>query len=367
MGMELAIVGASGFVGSRAVEWFGLGGRATVRPIVRSYASLARVARFPLDCRIADAGDEAALTEALRGCDMLLHSVVGNPQLVVDTAAVAYRAAQAAGVRRLVFLSSASVHGQNPAAGTDETSPLSDRQYFAYNNAKVRAERKLQQLRRNGAVELVILRPSIVFGPRSRWVLELAKQLLEGSAYLVNGGTGICNSIYVDNLLQAVELAATVAGIDGEVFLVGDRERVTWAEFYAPFARAFGVELDSLLRPEAPAAFHKSWRDRLGSLRAAPATQALLPLFPSRLKQLVKGAIAGWQQRPRPSGWRMPAPASPQVPAEIACLQQCQYSLPWDKARRLMGYEPTVSFEEGCRRSIGWLDFAGYPVVHHDD
>jgi hypothetical protein len=44
-------------------------------------------------------------------------------------------------------------------------------------------------------------------------------------------------------------------------------------------------------------------------------------------------------------------------------LHRCQYKLPHDKAARMLGYAPVVSFEEACRRTIGWLAFAGYPVV----
>jgi nucleoside-diphosphate-sugar epimerase len=39
----------------------------------------------------------------------------------------------------------------------------------------------------------------------------------------------------------------------------------------------------------------------------------------------------------------------------MAELQQSQYKLPFNKAERILGYEPIVSFDEGCRRSIEWL------------
>ena len=112
-------------------------------------------------------------SDALAGCDVLVHCVAGDAKTIVGAAGPAYAAAQRAGVRRLVYLSSGSVHGQAPAAGTDETTPLRDDQPIAYNNAKVRAERQLQKLRATGDVELVILRPGIVTGPRSYWVDEL--------------------------------------------------------------------------------------------------------------------------------------------------------------------------------------------------
>src|SRR5436309_1062033 len=83
------------------------------------------------------------------------------------------------------------------------------------------------------AVELFILRPGIVVGPRSYWISSFASSLICGAAYLVNQGQGICNSIYVDNLIQAIYLAATVPQADGHAFLVGDEETIRWADLYA--------------------------------------------------------------------------------------------------------------------------------------
>ena len=59
-------------------------------------------------------------------------------------------------------------------------------------------------------------------------------------------GRGICNSIYVDNLVHAIYLAATQPTIDREIFLLGDQECVTWADLYRPIAKALGYELADL-------------------------------------------------------------------------------------------------------------------------
>ena len=163
--MRVALVGANGFIGGRAVEMFHLNGLAEVRPVVRTVASLARLARFDLEGCVADAFDQTALRHAFAGCTVVVHAVAGDPGVILGTLAPVYRAAQAAGVRRLVYLSTASVHGQAPAPGTNEASSLSEDQPLAYNKAKVQAERELLKLRAQGAVEVVLLRPGIVWGP----------------------------------------------------------------------------------------------------------------------------------------------------------------------------------------------------------
>ena len=350
--MRIAVLGANGFIGSRLVELLHLSGAAEPRPIVRTAARLAGAARFALDGRVADGFDEPALAEAMAGCEAVVHAISGDRRTIVETAANAYRAAQAAGLRRMIYLSSAAVHGQAPAPGTDETSPLNRRQPIAYNRSKIEAETALRRLRKAGKVELVILRPGIVFGPRSCWTGGLADETLTGTACLVDGGAGICNALYVDNLVHAIKLAASRSSIDGEAFLLGQEETVTWRDLYRPVVEALGRPIEEIpsvgYRPEPP------WR------RAARNAAARLP-YPARAGlHAARHALA-----PPPAAtarWRQSRPA-PVATLEKALLHRCRVKLPWTKARAKLGYEPVVGYDEGCRRAIAWLDFAGYPVV----
>jgi nucleoside-diphosphate-sugar epimerase len=364
---NVAILGASGFVGTRAVEMLYLGGYCKVRPIVRSFSSLARIARFDLDWRIADARDQDALAKAFAGCDAVIHSVAGDSPIIIDSIEPVYLAAQAANVRRLVYLSTASVHGQAPAPGVDETSPLSEHQPIAYNNAKVKAEKKLISLHQNGAVQVVILRPGIVTGPRSpRWLVAVADDLLAGKAYLIDNGAGICNSIYVDNLVHGIYLSLIAdAGVtDGQVFLLGDQEKVTWLDVYTHIAKGLGIDPETIPRVPLPH-FKRSLVDVLRAIRASRPVQAVLPLIPNKVKLITKTAIkeAG-QSDGAADGKSMIARAVTfSITQEMALLQSCHYKLPFFKAERMLGYRPPVSFEEGMRRSVAWLAFADYPVV----
>jgi 2-alkyl-3-oxoalkanoate reductase len=234
--MKVALMGASGFVGSRMVEMFHLGGLGEIRPIVRSFGSLARLARFDLDCKIADASRRTyALANAFEGCDRVVHAVHGHADVVEGSiAALTYRAACAAGVKRIVYLSTASVHGQSPAPEPTRQSPLSDRQPQDYNNLKVRAERRLLKEQGTcGSLRWLFCARESFSGQGTAGLAESPPICCGGTAYLVNGGTGICNSIYVDNLVHAIHLALTAPGnADREAFLVGDAETVKWAEIY---------------------------------------------------------------------------------------------------------------------------------------
>jgi nucleoside-diphosphate-sugar epimerase len=359
--LKVAVLGAGGFIGSRAVELFHLTRTFDVRPVVRRPAAMARAARFRLDSRLADALDRHQLEKAFQGCDAVLHLATGDPRMIVGSVQPVHEAASRAGIRRIVYMSSASVHGQNPDPGTVEEAPLQRRHAIPYNNAKVDAERQWQRLRQRGGPEIVVLRPGIVFGPRSRWVAACAEELLAGRAYLIDGGRGVCNTVYVDNLLHASRLALTVPQADGQTFFIGDRERMTWREFYEPIANALGIDPATIGMLDQAPDFRPGVGDRLRALKSAQAVQFGLRCTPPRLKRSIKAAIAGWRNPTTPRAARA-ATRGPQPTLEMTSLQQCRWQLDWSKAATAIGYEPIVSAGEGMMRSIAWLRFAGYPV-----
>jgi nucleoside-diphosphate-sugar epimerase len=271
-------------------------------------------------------------------------------------AAAAVAACRTAQVARLVWLSSASVHGQAPAPGTDETTPLRDDLPFPYAVAKIRAERTLAAAR---DVPSVRLRPGIVHGPRSRWIADAAEQVRRGTAWWIEGGCGVCHAIYVDNVLEAARLACTVPGAVGEAFLIGDAEEVKWRDFLVPIAVACGggehsfreIAVKDLPPHETPAPLQR--------LMAIPAIRRAALHVPDRAKRLVKSLAGSWPEPGLPpSAWSLADPPAPRLTAELGELMQCRWRLPHTKAAHLLGYTPGVPFAEGLRRSLAWLEWA---------
>jgi nucleoside-diphosphate-sugar epimerase len=354
----IAVVGANGFIGSRVIEMLHLESATPVRPVVRRASALASAARFALEGRVADALDTSALGNALAGCDAVVHCVAGDAKTIVMSAIAVYTAAEAAGCRRLVYLSSACVHGQSPEPGTDERSILSDRQPIEYNNAKVRAERALRALRERGRLELVVLRPAIVFGPRSQWIAGFADEVLAGRAHFAGDDTGVCNSLYVDNLVHAIRLAIASPHADRETYLLGDEDAPTWRELYRPFAEALGTRVEDL--PILPYCSPRwSVAESIDRLRRSRPVQGALMRLPERLRRGLGAFYAELSGIGEAAG----ASALPAPSLEMALLHGCRYRLPWRKAHEELGYSPAVTLDEALRRTVGWLAFAGYPVT----
>jgi nucleoside-diphosphate-sugar epimerase len=356
---RVALIGASGFIGLRSTELLGARPEMTLVPLVRSPASLAVLARQRLGWRITSFVDPVALAAALQDCAFCVHAAIGDAAQIVRMAEVTYRACATAKVRRLIWLSSASVHGQDCAPGTDESAPLHDHHPLVYNNAKVRAEWSLQKLARDGRVEVVFLRPGVVFGPRSRWITDAANDIRRGRAGWIGGGRGICNSIYVDNLVSAIrQTVVTQAALTGP-YLVGDAETVTWRDFLLPIAKHLGRDETAFAEMPIPPLVPER-EDRLASLTQTTVYQHLGGFIPDRLKRVVKGVAGAWPDRVPPAdGWTLrTSRPTPRVTPELALLQQCTWKLPSTRAERRMGYEPHVTFAEGMRRSLAWLDFS---------
>lgn len=352
---RVAVLGASGFIGNRIVEVLHLEARWRVRPVTRRASGLALACRFDLAGAVADGFDRAALTSAFDGCDVVVHALAGDMRTVRRTVAPVYRAAERAGCRRIIYLSSAMVHGQAPAAGTNEDTPLPAGQRLPYNRAKRAAESSLFRLGKAGKVEVVALRPGIVYGPRSQWIGGIADALLEGNAGLVDGGAGLCNAIYVDNVVRAVQLAAVSPGLHGQAFLLGEDETPSWREFTRRIAEPLGLRieaipcLDFIAKPP-------TLRECLDSWRLSRPVRKTLESLPRSLRE---GLAAAWG-----ASGVMPLPRAPGLRADLetALLHRAAHVPSWHKAREHLGYAPVVPPAEAWRRTIAWLEFAGYPM-----
>lgn len=358
--MKIAIVGAGGLVGTRLIEHFQLASDApvTVTAVVRRPEGLALPARFAMETYIADSLDIDTMARAFSGCTAAIHCATGDAALTERMPAAFCMAASAGGVRRAIYLSSASVHGPDPRAGTDERSALHAGATGEMDAARIRAEQKFfAECERHSLVGFA-LRPGIIYGPRSRWIAEFASDLVDGRAWLYEGGRGIFNGIYVDNLVAAITGCLHATDDAAGPYLVGDAEPVTWEPFYRAAALQLDVPWSSVHQLSQLPEFKPSLQDRAGRAAAHPFVQRLLPLVPYGLKRSAKAAIAAASPAPRREPWSIPGGPEPRITHEMALLQQCAWKLPHTRAEQNLDYRPVVAFAEALERSLAWWRFA---------
>ena len=185
---RIAVVGAAGFIGNRAVEMLHLGGGYQVVPVVRRASALALASRFDLQPAIADASRQLGPGAGLRR--LRAGPACGRRRPGHDRRFNRARLSRGrSGRRRPAHLSQQRLGartGPRPRHRRAVSHPPVSAP--SYNRAKASAERRLLALRASGRTEVVILRPGIVHGPRSQWTGGLADQLLAGEAFLADGG-----------------------------------------------------------------------------------------------------------------------------------------------------------------------------------
>jgi nucleoside-diphosphate-sugar epimerase len=240
----LLITGATGFVGAGLTALLNRTGR-PYRVAVR-----AGVSQFHA-VQVGDIGPDTDWSAALDGVDAIVH-LAGRAHVTaretdalaqfcrVNAAGTARLAEQAAaaGVRRFVLISSvkaaADTSGASALIEVDRPVPGTP-----YGISKLEAEQAL--LRLAGAMETVILRPPLVYGPGVKANFRSLLRLVDSGLPLPLGTVRNGRSLIArDNLADAIVMALDVAGTAGGTFYVADRPPLSTPDLIRALAAALG-------------------------------------------------------------------------------------------------------------------------------
>jgi len=260
--MKVLVTGASGFLGGHLVERLLRDGH-EVRALVRNSSNLdllATLARATADggspARISmhtgDLDDEASLAGIMDGIELVFHAGAGIngtwPELertTVQGTGLLLQAALEAGIKRFVHVSSVVVYQVGALASNcalDETCPLELRPGLVgpYARSKVEAEKLVRAYQQRG-LDTVIIRPGLVYGPRGR-VFWPNIGVLRGRICLLPGkARDLLPLVHVDDVVQAMVLAAHTPAASGRAYHVADHHGMTKRGYIKRFNQATGV------------------------------------------------------------------------------------------------------------------------------
>ena len=155
----------------------------------------------------------------------------------------------AGGIRRVVHLSSMAVHGYRFPEVLTEEFPLTTGG-DAYSMSKAEGETLAFAIGAAKGVEIVALRPSLVYGPRSPyWVVSYFERTKNEQITLIDGGAGLANLVWVDDVVEAMITAWQHPAAAGEAFLISGEHPVTWREYIGRFAEMCGVRVCAKVDP----------------------------------------------------------------------------------------------------------------------
>ncbi len=247
-GKKILVTGGTGFIGSRLVERLIKEHDARVRVFVSRYTNLSRVARFEIEWVKGELTEQTDIQRAVEGCDVIFHCAHGSrggrfDRELTDVTGTEKLLKSCVGkrIQRFVYLSSSMVYGLPGTTIIDESFPKQSIG-FPYADNKIRAERLVRDYHKSHGVPATILQPTAVYGPFSPvWVKGILKNLTNNRVILVNGGTGVANNVYIDDLIDVMLLAAVKKESVGEEFLISGNDRITWREYYRRFEDMLGV------------------------------------------------------------------------------------------------------------------------------
>ena len=326
------VTGAAGWLGQNLVRSLATQTRRRIRCLVheRQHASLLAVIDPRIEVVVGDVRDPTAVDALFDGIGRasIFHSAavihparhvrelydvnVGGTQLVLDRA-------RRAGATRFVHISSNSPFGANRSSHDcfDEDSPFAP--YMAYGRSKLEAEQLVQRSYDRGDLATVILRPPWFYGPfqpdRQTRFLSAVRR---GRFPLVAPGTQRRSMVSTDSLVQAALLAERVDAAPGHAYWIADPE---------PY------ELRDVLR---------TVRDALDAegQHVSKRRPFVVPQAVSHVAETLDAAVQA-------SGRYVQAL---HVLGELKDTIACDIS----RARKELGYEPTVTLLEGMRASVRW-------------
>ena len=327
--MIAIVTGAPGWLGTTLV------GRLIGRPVrclVEAGADTSELTRARAQIVSGDLRDPGSLAKLLEGAKDatvfhaagVIHPTRGTKQFYevnVEGTKSLLAAAQKAGVKRFVHVSSNSPIGTNPRPDHvfDENAPYHP--YMHYGRSKMLAE---QAVKAAADLETVIIRPPWFYGPnqpaRQTTFFTMIKT---GKVPLVGDGENRRSMAYVDNICQGLLLCESVTAARGQTYWIADRRPYTMNEIISTIEEVmekdFGI-VPAKKRMKLPAlASEVAW--------LADKTLQGLGLYQQKLHVLSE------------------------MNKTIACSIE--------KAERELGYKPAIELREGMRRSMQWMKERG--------
>jgi nucleoside-diphosphate-sugar epimerase len=265
-----AITGSTGFVGrsvlQRVVEL-----NATFSTIDAPYEILGISRRLPSQpipgVRYIDLGDLSSSIDwapVLQGVDVLVHTsarvhvmtdLATEPlaefrRVNVDSTLHLARQAAVAGVKRLVFISSIGVNGQYTSSGLAFTESQAVHPHNAYALSKFEAEQGLRQIAAETDLEVVIIRPPLVYGPCAPGnfgsLISAVQRGLPLPLALVRNQRSL---VGLGNLVDFIVTCARHPKAANQTFLISDGQDLSTPELIRHLAKAAGVPVRLLPVP----------------------------------------------------------------------------------------------------------------------
>lgn len=206
---------------------------------------------------VGDILDKEAVMRAMRGCDCIIHLAAEHKdfgisrekyfQINVDGTKKLLECASKFDVKKFIFFSSVAVYGSSPFPSEDTLpTPVNP-----YGESKLTAENLVQQwAREDHTRQAIILRPTVVFGPRNHAnIFKLIQYVCDGRFIWIGKGENVKSLSYVENVVEATFFLMMKMEPGVEVLNYVDEPQMTTRELVSLIAAKAGLQVPKLSIP----------------------------------------------------------------------------------------------------------------------
>ena len=328
--MNALITGGTGFIGSRLALRCLAGGH-SVRILGQENTPAESFNRKLVEEKgaeviLSSVTDEEVLADLLKGIDVVFHLAAAQHEVNVPDqrfwavnvkgTANLLEASANAGVKRFVHGSTIGVYGFAMDGLIDEDSPLDPDNI--YGRTKLEGEKVVLSFKEK--LPVAIIRIPETYGPGDQRLLKLFKVIHKGVFFMIGNGNNLHHLIYVDDLIDALFLAAENPGATGNIFVVAGKAPATTNEMVALIAERVNGKI--------------------------PVYRAPLSVF------LFLAAIV--EKMFQPFGIKPP------IHRRRMDFFRKSFTFSQEKAEKILGFQPKVGLPEGISLTAAWYQSMGY-------
>jgi nucleoside-diphosphate-sugar epimerase len=342
------ITGAGGFIGGWLSEALFLENKIQVRAGIHNWMGAARLARFNMDIVPCDIANPEQIDVAVSGVSHIIHCAKGSSaESIISGTRNILEAALIHKVKRFVYISTAEVYGNQD--GTFDETYSCTKTGNIYGDAKLEAEWVCQDYSSKG-LPVTIIRPSIVYGPLSKtWTVNIGFKLQSGSwRKFKDSGEGICNLIYISDLVDGIIKALRSDTAVNEKFNLVGPDLLTWNQYFEKFNQVMDLPALQEINPT---------QLRLGSALMEPIRSSA-KYARDHFEKIIKEVGSNFSVAKQLMKYlEKKIKTTPRV--EDLDLYNRKALYPAQRAQIVFGFSPVYHLETGLNLTVAWMKQVG--------